>query len=453
MEGHRWLYGWALGSVALGAASLLVPLYVVGLGGDPFELGLLGAVAAFVGTPGAIVWGRLADQTGNRRAVVVGSLLAVAVVLGATPFLSTVPLVIVANALLWVAFAAAGPVLTLLVVADVPENRWNTEIAALNRYQGFGWAGGLLLGIVWSATVGRLFEPLSSQRYLFLACAIASAVAALVLLRTMPAPSERRIRRLDRDRVERFLTAGRRGIRGSTFQFAPTRLYWRTRSLHPDRMAARFTPTLAAYFGGVVLFFTGFSAFFAPLPLYLTDVGFSSDAVYGLYLVSSLGSAAFYTSAGRLSGEYDIRLLQTSALGLRGVVMPLVGVAGAVAAAGAVGLLVNGVLFALIGVTWAVIAVTGGTIVARLAPTTLRGEALGVYTALSTLAGGIGSIAGGALANASGFVVAFAVAGAVIAAGAAVVVSLGGISDRTGAPGRTTGAREDGGASGAEGGK
>jgi MFS family permease len=205
-------------------------------------------------------------------------------------------------------------------------------------------------------------------------------------------------------------------------------------------MAARFTPTLAAYFGGVVLFFTGFSAFFAPLPLYLTDVGFSSDAVYGLYLVSSLGSAAFYTSAGRLSGEYDIRLLQTSALGLRGVVMPLVGVAGAVAAA-------------LIGVTWAVIAVTGGTIVARLAPTTLRGEALGVYTALSTLAGGIGSIAGGALANASGFVVAFAVAGAVIAAGAAVVVSLGGISDRTGAPGRTTGAREDGGASGAEGGK
>jgi len=148
MEGHRWLYGWGLGSVALGAASLLVPLFVVSLGGSPFDLGLLGAVAALVGTPGALVWGRLADRTKNRRGVVVASLLGVAVVLGATPFLPTIPPVIVANALLWLAFAAAGPVLTLLVVADVPAARWSEGIAALNRYQGTAgradscWASG-----------------------------------------------------------------------------------------------------------------------------------------------------------------------------------------------------------------------------------------------------------------------------------------------------------------------
>ena len=98
--------------------------------------------------------------------------------------------------------------------------------------------------------------------------------------------------------------------------------------------------------------------------------------------------------------------------------------------------------------TWALIAVTGGTIVTRLAPPSLRGEALGVYTALSTLAGGIGSIAGGALADAADFAVAFGVAGAVIVVGAAVVVSLRGISERTAAPSRATGAGSDGGTSG-----
>ena len=448
MEGHRWLYGWGLGSVALGTASLLVPLYVVELGGDPFELGLLGAVAAFVGAPGAIVWGRLADRTSNHRSVVVASLLGVAVVLATTPLLPTIPLVILANALLWLSFAAAGPVLTLLVVADAPEDRWSAEIAALNGYQGYGWAGGLLLGIAWSASVGRLVGPATSQRYLFVACAVASAAAALVLLRTMPTPSERRIRRLNRDRVERLLSSGRRGIRGATFRFTPTRLYWRTRSLHPDRMAERFTPTLAAYFLGVVLFFTGFAAFFAPLPLYLTGVGFSSDLVFAFYLIASLGSAAFYGGAGRLSGEYDVRLLQTGALGLRSVAMPLVAVVGAALAAGLLGLLVNGVLFVLIGVSWALIAVTAGTIVTRLAPPSLRGEALGVYTALSTLAGGIGSIAGGALASAADFVVAFGVAGGVIVAGAAVVLALRGISERTGAGNRTTGAGSAGGTDG-----
>lgn len=130
--------------------------------------------------------------------------------------------------------------------------------------------------------------------------------------------------------------------------------------------------------------------------------------------------------------------------------MPLVAVAGAVLAASTVGILVNGVLFALIGVTWAVIAVTGGTIVARLAPASLRGEALGVYTALSTLAGGIGSIVGGVLANASGFVVAFVVAGAVIVVGAAIVVSLRGISERTTASGTPAVAGTDGGIAGGD---
>jgi MFS family permease len=263
----------------------------------------------------------------------------------------------------------------------------------------------------------------------------------------MPAPSERRIQRLNRDRVARLLSSGRRGIRGATFQFTPTRLYWRSRSLHPGRMAERFTPTLAAYFGGVVLFFTGFTAFFAPLPLYLTGVGFSSDLVFAFYLVSSLASAAFYTGAGRLSGEYDLRYLQTGALGLRGVVMPLVAVVGTALAASLVGVLANVALFVLIGISWAVIAVTAGTIVTRLAPASLRGEALGVYTALSTLAGGIGSIAGGALASASGFVVAFGVAGGVIVVGAAIVVSLRGISDRTGAGIRAAGTQSDGGRS------
>jgi MFS family permease len=209
-------------------------------------------------------------------------------------------------------------------------------------------------------------------------------------------------------------------------------------------MAERFTPTLAAYFLGAVLFFTGFSAFFAPLPLYLTGAGFSSDLVFGLYLVSSLGSAAFYAGAGRLSGAYDLRLLQAGALGLRAVAMPLVAVVGAALAAGPDGLLASGLLFALIGLAWAVIAVTGGTIVTRLAPASLRGEALGVYTALSTLAGGLGSIAGGALADAAGFVAAFGGAGAVIVAGAAIVLALRGISQRTGAGGRDRGTGTDG---------
>ena len=432
MSKHRWLFAWGLGSIAAGAASLLVPLYVVQLGGDPFELGLLGAVAAFVGTPGALVWGRLADRTSNPRAVILFSLVGVGVLLGAVPLFSSILVLILLNALLWLVFAAAGPVLTLLVVADVPESAWNQEIALLNKYQGYGWAAGLLLGIAWSAAVGQFLSVTATQQSLFVACGVAAVVAAVLLARWMPAPTERQLGRVDAQRVARLLSTGRRGVRSATFAFSPNRLYWSTRNVHPRKLADRFTPTLATYFLAVVLFFTGFAAFFAPLPLFLSDVGgFSSDMVFGLYLLSSLGSAVFYTGAGRLSSRIDLRVLQTSALGTRALAMPLVAVVGATIAGSLLGTLATGVLFLLVGISWAVIAVTAGTIVTRIAPTALRGEALGVYTALSTLAGGIGSIAGGALATRFDFVTAFGAAGVVIFVGAALVLALRSISART----------------------
>ncbi|MFC6989855.1 hypothetical protein ACFQJD_16205 [Haloplanus sp. GCM10025708] len=48
----RWLYAWALGYAAIGAASLLVPLYAIELGADPFVASALEATAGLAGVPG-----------------------------------------------------------------------------------------------------------------------------------------------------------------------------------------------------------------------------------------------------------------------------------------------------------------------------------------------------------------------------------------------------------------
>jgi hypothetical protein len=47
-------------------------------------------------------------------------------------------------------------------------------------------------------------------------------------------------------------------------------------------------------------------------------------------------------------------------------------------------------VFAVLGVTWTVIAATGTGLVTRLAPSTIRGEALGVHAASVATAGGVG---------------------------------------------------------------
>jgi MFS family permease len=227
--------------------------------------------------------------------------------------------------------------------------------------------------------------------------------------------------------VARLLASSRGGIRGATFAFSPNRLYWTTRGIHPRRLKRRLDPALATYLAAAALFFTGFAAFWAPLPLFFTERGFGSGQVFALYLASSLGSAVLYEGAGRLATTYDVRLLQSGALAARGVLFPAVAVVSGLGAL-SVGLVTAGVGLAAIGVTWAFIAVVGTAIVTRLAPPSVRGEVLGVHTALGAVAGGAGGVLGGWVAS-FGYLVAFGVAGGLVLAGAALVLSLRVLSD------------------------
>jgi MFS family permease len=181
------------------------------------------------------------------------------------------------------------------------------------------------------------------------------------------------------------------------------------------------------YLLAAVLFFTGFAAFWAPLPLFLTETGFGSGQVFALYLASSLASAVLYEGAGRFAARYDVHVLQFGALAVRAVSFPAVALAAGLGAV-TLGFGAAGFGLAAIGFTWAVIAVVGTAIVTQLAPAHARGEVLGVHTALGAVAGGFGGILGGWAAS-FGYLVAFGLAGGLVLAGAALVLSLRGFSE------------------------
>jgi len=416
---ERWLSAWALGSVAFGGASLLVPLYVVELGGGPVALGLLAATATVVAAPGAVVFGRLADRVGRRRPLVLGTLVAVAGALVAVPLLRSVPAVVVANAVLWLVVGSVAPVLTTLVVEDAPESAWAARIGRLNAAQGYGWAGGLVVGAVWPLVPG------SDTRTLFFVLAACAAVSGGLAGATLPrapggAPDGRTARR-----VERLLSESRRGVRSATFAFSPARLYWASRGFRLSTVRPRLDATLARYLVAGGLFLAGSAAFWAPLPLFLTDAGFGSGTVFGLYVVASLASAVLYDPVGRLAASGDLRVLQTGALLARAAAFPALAVVAGLGAAASLG--VAGLVLAAVGATWAVMLVVGTAIVTRLAPPSVRGELLGLYAAVGALAGGAGAVLGGAVASV-GYLAAFAVAGALVLAGGALVWSLDGLS-------------------------
>ncbi len=420
----RWLYAWAVGSVAFGGASLLIPLYVVQLGGTAVDLGVLFATSAMIGAPGAIVFGRLADRLTYRRPLVLVTLAVVSVAMAVLPVLDTITAVIVANAGLWLVVAAIAPVLTMLVVDGAPSDAWANRIGQLNKFQGYGWAGGLVLGAIWPIVSRPLLGPDDATRALFWLLAVCAAAAGLIAARSLPRPtpgahisSERTARR-----IARLVASSGRGVKGATFVFAPNRLYWSTRGIRPRRLFKRLDSALATYFLAAGLFFTGSAMFWAPLPLFFTDIGFTAGQIFGLYLASSVASAVLYEPAGRLAAGVDIRLLQTGAVAGRGLLFVIFGALGGL---GAVSLGVGpaGVLLALLGVSWAAIAVLGTAIVTRVAPTSVRGESLGVYTAIIAVAGGVGGLLGGWVAT-IGYLAAFGTAGGLVGLGAILVASI-----------------------------
>ena len=427
---ERWVRSWALGSVAFGGASLLVPLYIVQLGATPAQLGLLAAAAALIGAPGAMLFGRLATRLSRRRPLVLFTLGTTAVVLAVFPFIQSVPVVILANTVLWFVIASIAPVVTMLVVADRPESRWSRAIGALNKYQGYGWAGGLVLGMVWPAVGSRFLDPGAVSRTLFWVLGAFAGLSALGAARTLPRPapdgaltSQRRIRR-----VARLLARSHRGVREATFAVSANRIYWSTRTVDPRRLLGRLDSVFGRYLLAAGLFFAGFAVFWAPLPLLLTEAGLGTGQIFGLYLLSSLGAAVLYEGVGELAETLDVRYLQSGALGLRGLLFPLVAVLATVIPG--LGSVLLPVVLAGIGVTWAVILVVGTTIVSRLSAPNVRAEALGSYTALGALAGGFGSLAGGWIAT-FGYGLAVAVAGGLVLLGALLVASLDPLSARS----------------------
>ena len=417
-EDDRWLVGWGLGYVAVGTASLLVPLYALALGGGPLLVGVLASTAAFAGVPGALLWGWLAARTGRRRVFVLVALLATAAVVAVTPFVRSADTLVVVNTLLWFVVSAASPVLNLLVVDGVPEPAWEGRIGQLNAWQGYGWVGGLLLGSVWVPLATRITNPATARAWLFWLSAAAALAGALLAARWLPRETTVRPERLDARPALLALIDRGAGRYVRTVPFATTRLYWALRSVAGGRPQRRLPGRLKAYLLAVGVFSVGFSVFWGPLPAYLSGY-YPDERVFWFFLASNVGSAAFFTRVGTWAATVGSRRLQTGALSARALLFPAVALVVLVVGP-PIELPLLLVVFGAIGLTWAVIGVTATGFVTRLAGQR-RATALGLYVAVAGAGGGLGSVFGGWLAESVGYLVTFGVAGTLVLASVLLV--------------------------------
>lgn len=319
--------------------------------------------------------------------------------------------------------AASSPVVTLFVIETAPEREWEARIGLLNAYQRYGWVGGLVVGTVWVGAVSVRPSTLFAQRSFFVLCALAALVATPLAFYWLPPEATVAPSRLTRSprAIHRLVAESGRYVK--LVPFATTRAVVALTRLGRVRVRSQFSPSLRRYFLTVFAFSAAFAAFSGPVPAYLTALGYPSAYLFGFFILLSLASAVVFVPVGRLAGRIDPRSLQLRALGVRVALFPAVGLVGLLPGFG-VRTVALAVAFGLVGLTWAVVAVTGAGLVSRSAPRSLRGEAFGVYAALSGLGGGAGGLLGGYVAAAVGYRAAFGLAGALVALSAGLLLSV-----------------------------
>lgn len=419
-NGSRWFYSYLPQGMAGGATSPLIPLFAYALGASLGDVGIIAAATSIASVPAFMLWGSLSDRLKTRKAFLILGFLGTAVSFLAMGICFNLPEFYLANLLIGFLGAASAPVGAVLVMETSERPQWPSKLALISQLTGVGYIVGLSVGAVWLSVGPLLLGTLSAMRGLFVIGAalglLSGGLAGMWLKEPKEYLERKSIHLVDNlFRIERV-------------KFLPMRM------LHyldfRNHRTSKLSRPLRTYLACVFLLFSGFTAFYGFFPILLQQVyGLSESAVFAVYIASQVGSVLTYLRVGRWVQERGSRRTQMYASLGRTVLFPaflvfvLVPLSPLAILAGIL------VLHAAVGLCWALINVSGSTLVSDLAPDDARAEAMGAYNAVQGFGSILGPLLGGFAAEFYGYGIGIGVSVAFILAGVAILAATRSLED------------------------
>ena len=419
-NGSKWFYSYLPQGIAGGATSPLIPLFAYALGASLGDVGIIAAATSVASVPAFMLWGSLSDSLKTRKAFLILGFLGNAVSLLLMAVCLNLPEFYLANLLIGFLGAASAPVGAVLVMETTERAKWPNRLAFISQLTGLGYIVGLSIGVVWLAVGPILLETVGAMRGLFVIGASLGLLSGLLAGLWLQEPKEHLERRAihivdNLFRIERV-------------KFLPMRM------LHylsfRNHKASKFSRPLRSYLVCVFLLFSGFTAFYGFFPILLQQMyGLSESEVFAVYIASQVGSVLAYLRVGRWVQERGSRRSQLYASIGRTILFPafllfsLVPLAPAAVLGGILA------LHAGVGLCWALINVSGSTLVSDLAPDNARAEAMGAYNAVQGFGSILGPLLGGFAAEFYGYAAGIGVSVAFILAGVVILAASRSLED------------------------
>ncbi|MEM2900614.1 MAG: MFS transporter, partial [Thermoplasmata archaeon] len=151
---------------------------------------------------------------------------------------------------------------------------------------------------------------------------------------------------------------------------------------------------------GILTMYVGFAAFHALLPIYLNEqISLTQASVFIVYSANAIASLVSYKIAGILITRHGGKAWIIGANVVRGFVYLAMGFDVIITSIFAFNVVEVVTLYALSGVFWAFVSISGSTIVNSLSHSKARGKAVGIFGAVIGFGNLFGSFLGGILAD------------------------------------------------------
>ncbi len=395
-NGSRWFYSYLPQGMAGGATSPLIPLFVVALGGSLADVGIIAAATSIASVPAFVLWGWLSDRMKRRKVFLLLGFVGTAVSFFAMALGFDLSQFYLANLLIGFLGAASAPVGAVLVMETTEREQWPNRLAFMSQLTGVGWIVGLSVGVIWLTIGPALVSNLGAMRGLFVIGAALSLASGLLVGAWLQEPTEH---------VERHsIHLADVHFQVERVKFLPVRMLHYIDPRNHRGKGAKLPKPLRLYLLSVFLLFSGFTAFYGFFPILLQQVyGFSNPEVFAVYIASQAASVATYLRVGNWVRERGSRTTQLYASLGRTVLFPSFLLLGLLPLSPDGILLGILLLHAGVGLCWAIINVSGSTLVSHLAPEEGRAEALGAYNAMQGFGSILGPLLGGFAAEFYGY--------------------------------------------------
>lgn len=394
----KWIFFVLPSSITAEGLHIVIPLYVLFLGGNVVDVGIVVGLHYALSAIGAVFWGKIIDKYHIKRAILITCFSAITICSVGLFFTSDLNLVFVISSIAGFFIIGKSPVTQVLVMESVPNNQWSRLFTQISIITSFGSLTAFLAGSIWDS-----FFDLKPY---FLFCAIMSFAATILSIKVG-----------SKSTIERHTVV--HSIHGIRHIFNHNRLHFQlifTKIPHPHDFKPvisifqrRISHEIGILFLTNFLFYFGSNIFFTAFIPFLKKFSFTNSEVFLVYMVQTIILLVIFFFVPRLISKI------TEEYATQWAYLPRI--LGIVIAASLIPSMigVNSLLTAIISTSlmvsaFSIFSVSNSIILFKAIPKGFEGRYLGVNSFMIGVGIFLGALTAGYVSNTLGYSAAFIIA-------------------------------------------